>query len=302
MAAEVGGVPSFKVKYHTENNALLSAVLAASEDQAQVSELLNRDPINEQLPFIEQLPVFKNGVTVWRTPLEHSLIRKRPYDPERFVTLLDQLETLFNDAKHPQNRQLHEELLESIARVRRDLAKENAYMPTALQALEAKVVDYMAHSRNAASQAKKDQLDGVLEGLLKVRYEFTVISIQPEFAERSEFVTIRQNIQQQAKKYIEANWMYTPWLTTRTLAILLDCELAVFSEDDRLTANTPAGVLKIVRDEIEQDSYDADESVRRLQYQETRGLYINSLIYPLLRMNCANSRSRISPRTTGSIT
>jgi hypothetical protein len=172
-------------------------------------------------------------------------------------------------------------------------------MPTALQALEAKVIDYMAHSRNAASQAKKDQLDAVLEELLKVRHEFSVMSVQPEFAGRSEFVALRQNIQQQSKKYIETNWMSTPWLTTRMLATLLDCELAMFSEEVRTTANTPAGVLKIVRDEIEQDSYDPDESIRRLQYQETRGLYINSLIYPLLRMNGANSRSRTASRTTG---
>ena len=289
---EIGMTAVARVKYQTENQALLTAVLAAADDQTRVLEVLNRDPINEQLPFIEQLPVSKNGVVIWRTPLEHSLIRKRPSDPERFAALLDQLESLFNEAKQPQNRQVHEEVLEAISRVRRDLAKEMAYMPTALQALESKVADYMAHSRNAATQVKKEQLDALLEELLNLRREFSTLSREPDPVVNPGFLKYRQRLQQQAKRYLETAWMHTPWLTTCILATLLDSELAVFDKETISVTETPAGVLKIVRDELSLGTYDSDESIRRLQYQETRGLYVNSLVYPLLRLNSLNGAGR----------
>jgi hypothetical protein len=187
---------------------------------------------------------------------------------------------------------MHDEVLETIARVRRDLAKETAYMPTALQALDAKIADYMSHSRNAATQAKKDQLDATLEDLLRLRHSFAVIARKPEIHSNPDFPAVRQSIQQMSKKYLDATWMYTPWLTTRILATLLDCELALLDKDQISSADNPAGVLKIVRDEIDKDCYDGEESIRRLQYQETRGLYINSLIYPLLRLNTTTAVGR----------
>jgi len=163
------------------------------------------------------------------------LIRKRPSDPERFAGLLDQLESLFNEANNSANKQIHEETLEAIGRVRRDLAKETAYMPTALQALEAKVADYMAHSRNAASQIKKEQLDSLLEDLLKQRHAFSSMIQGPESAVRPEFSQHRQSLQQQARKYLDATWMHTPWLTTCLLATLLDCEIVGLTKRQRRT-------------------------------------------------------------------
>ena len=219
------------------------------------------------------------------TPLEHSLVHKRPRDQERFASLLDQLENLFVETKHPQNRQIHEEVLEAIVRVRRDLVKETAYMPTAIVALESKIADYMAHSRDAATQARKDQLDALLEELIGFRHKYSIEPLNAESSGRAEFIKRRQSVQQQSKKYLDAVWMQTPWLTTYMLTMLLDCELAVFDEETKLDADSAAGVLKIVRDEVSMGYYDSDESMRRLQYQETKGLYVNSLIYPLLRLN-----------------
>jgi hypothetical protein len=236
--------------------------------------------------------VSKNGVVIWRTPLEHSLIHKRPRDQERFASLLDQLENMFVEVKHPQNRQVHEEVLDAISRVRRDLAKETAYMPTALQALETKVADYMAHSRNAATQARKEQMDTLLELLIEFGQRYSSSALVIEGSNEMDFVKRRQTIQQQTKKYLECNWMQTPWLTTHLLNILLDCELAILDENTKLTVNSPREVLRIVRNEVNLECYDSDESIRRLQHQESNGLFINSLIYPLLRLNSLSSNAR----------
>ena len=41
----------------------------------------------------------------------------------------------------------------------------------------------------------------------------------------------RDTSQRQARDYVEASWMHTPWLTTLLLTNLLDSELAVMSRE-----------------------------------------------------------------------
>lgn len=275
---------SFGVQYQPREGDLLTAVLSAGSDQTRILQILNRDPLHEQLPFVEQIPINKNGEVIWRTPLEHSLIRKRPTNPVLFAERLDQLESLFKEARTPQSRQIQREVVEAILRTRRDLQKETAYMPTSLQALERKVEEYILLSPSIASQTKIRQLDALLEELIELSDKISSGSV---FAQPN-ITAFKQTAQQQAKTYLEAFWMHTPWLSTRLLATLLDLEVVALPKEAVAVPTSPAAVLKVVRDEVSLGSYDSDETIRRLQQQEDRGLFVNSLVYPLLRLNGAS--------------
>lgn len=275
--------------YQPEKDELLNAVLAAGDDHEQILHLLNRDPIYEQLPFIERIPINQHGTLIWRTPLEHSLIRKRPADPPRFAERLGCLEKLFRETRVPANKTIHQEALEAIARVRRDVAKPNAYMPTSLQTLEKKLSEYRQRAPNAAAQARIGQLDQLLAELLTTERSYqNRMNVQMSGVE---LATFRKTAQQLAGNYLALAWTHTPWLSARVLAIMFDAELAAWPVSERATPEFPAGVLRIIRDEIALGGYDSDETIRRLQQQEANGLYVNSLVYPLLRLNHKSSAS-----------
>jgi len=276
-----------KVQYQEGNDALLQAVLAAGSDQEKVLALLNRDPVDEPLPFVEQLPFSKEGKLIWRTPAELSLIRKRPTDPARFALLLDEAEQLFRASRIPLNENARQEVVEAIGRVRKDLQRQNAYIPTALQALERKITECMQLSSNAAARVKKEQVDTLLGELVYLRHQYGLDANPPTPLDRSALASCKETIQHQAKVYLESPWMQTPWLTTYILTTLLDSELMALPEAGAQQRSVAASALRLIRNEVASGHYDSDATIRRLGQQEAKGLYIHSLIYPLLRLNRA---------------
>ncbi|HCP99557.1 MAG TPA: hypothetical protein DIT99_02145, partial [Candidatus Latescibacteria bacterium] len=119
---ENGDAPHVMTFLKAQN--LYNEVVAVENDPDQVLRILNRDPVYEHLPFIEQIPVYKDGLLTWRTPIKHTIIRKQPSDPERFNGLLDELDKLFSrSGQHKQNA-VRIEVLESIRRLRRDLQRD----------------------------------------------------------------------------------------------------------------------------------------------------------------------------------
>ncbi len=44
-------------------------------------------------------------------------------------------------------------------------------------------------------------------------------------------------------------------------------------------------MLETVRDDVENDRYDVEETVRRLRQLEEKGLILPSIIYPVLRLD-----------------
>lgn len=284
--------PSFQLQYQVDSNDLLMAVFAAGASREQVLQLLNRDPIYEQLPFVERIPVYKSGELIWRTPLEHSLIRKRPVDAARFTKLLDQLEALLIESRVPHDKAVRREVLDAVARVRRDLQKETAYMPTSLQALEKKVSDYVHHSPGAIAKTRKERLDALLIEVIAIRHKYWTEVDPPKVMASADINCYKRAAQKLAKEYLDAQWMYTPWLTTYILATLLDAELMALAKDAPMEQASPAGVLKIIRDEVATGRYDGEETIRRLLQQEEKGLYVSSLVYPLLRLNITAAPAR----------
>src|SRR5262249_25966909 len=138
-------------RFRSENEALLRAVLAVRADRDAVLRLLNEDPADQLLPFVEQIPMLRNGEVIWRTPMDLALVRKRPVSRDRFERLLDELDWLARSAPLRRKPASRESVLAAIVRLRRDAARETAYLPTPLQTLASEVDGWLHRSLDPAT-------------------------------------------------------------------------------------------------------------------------------------------------------
>ncbi|HEV2844111.1 MAG TPA: hypothetical protein VG477_04625 [Thermoanaerobaculia bacterium] len=257
-------------EFPPEDLALLDEVKRAGDDRDAVLRVLDRAPVWRLLPILEQIPMVRGGERVWKTPVELTLLRKRPFEPARCEKLLDELAGLVRDSRLARPEKLRTDLLEALARVRRDVQRENAFMPTSLRALEAAVGAWLKSAPPEARRRRED-LDSLILGMLRVR--------------RGVSEDLRETARAQAKKYADTPWMHTQWLTSYALTNLLDAELAALPEEERRRPSHRAGVLRWVRNEVASSHFDSEETIRRLRQQEERELYVHSLVYVLLRMS-----------------
>lgn len=256
--------------FPAEDLALLVEVKRAGDDREAVLRVLDRAPVWRLLPILERIPMVRGGERIWKTPVELTLLRKRPSDPARCEKLLDELSGIVRDSRLARPEKLRADLLETLARVRRDVQRENAFMPTSLRALEAAVEAWLK-SAPPEARRRREELDGLFLDMLRVR--------------RGAGGDLREAARAQAKRYAETPWMHTPWLTSYALTNLLDAELAGLPEEERRRPSPRAAVLRWVRDEVASSHFDGEETIRRLRQQEERELFVHSLVYALLRMS-----------------
>jgi hypothetical protein len=279
LASVVGGV----------HDDLLQAILQAGDNQQEVLTLLNRDPVHESLPFIERLPFLKDGQVTWRTPMQHAIIRKRPLDMTRFVHLLSELETLVNTSPLRRQERLCQEVLDAIARLRRSLHTEDAYIPTALLTLERNIVACVQRPPSPKGRARLAQLEGLLGELLAIRHHCGLGGTAGRRINRSGFDSCKEMLLHEVKSYLETPWMQIPWLTSFILTSLLETELATVPAPLTADRSILTSGLRLIHEEVASGRYDCDETVRRLRQLEATGLYVHSFIYALLRHNKARS-------------
>ncbi|MGE3540620.1 MAG: hypothetical protein AB7N91_24670 [Candidatus Tectimicrobiota bacterium] len=265
-----------------QTDPLWQAVVAAGDDPAQVLRLLNGDAVFTPLPFIEQVPYLSHGQVRWRTPVEVPGLHKRPGDIQRFSSLLDRLEELLDTpgvAWHAQGRQ---EALDAMARVRRELQRPHGYLPTSLQALQHKVQHCVQQAPFSSALAQRQALDRCLSLCLAIQRTYGWE--QQRALSAAALTRMRELTQQQAQYYLHTVWMQTPWLTTRLVTNLLDAELAALPADIWQRHPAPAAPLRLIRAEIASGLYDPGETLRRLRQCEEHGMYVHSLVFPLLRL------------------
>jgi hypothetical protein len=260
-------------------------VLAAGQDQTRILALLNRDPVYEQLPFIEQIPFYTDGKIVWRTPVEVTMLRKRPKDAERFVHRLDALAALFAAPEALLNTQAHREVQHEIARLQRDLQRPHGYLPTTLQALARKVSTCMQQSPNPTVRCQREALDRFLTACISVRRTYGCGAAAEYTLSAASLGRFREAAQQQAQYYLHTTWMHTPWLTLCVLTTLFDSDLAALSAARQHISPASVSMLTLIRAEVASGRYDHNETIRRLRQQEAQGVYVHSLVYPLLRLH-----------------
>lgn len=272
-------------RYELRDRQLLAAVAAAGEDEHAAIEVLNRNPIYEQVPFVERVPVMRRGEMVWLTPVNHACILKRPSDPAQFAKLLEELEAHFREPHPARNDPLRAGVLDAIGRLRRELSRERAYFPTAIQFLESRIAAYEADSLQPQARAALESLTGIMERAERVRAEcgparpgMLAGTWRGTTSDREVALKI---LREAASQYMADSRLWLPWITNYLAVILLSPPLLQFSaRRSRRLLRTTA----LISSEIASGSYDSEEVARRIRRLEESGLYLSSVIYGLLAL------------------
>ena len=293
VRAEVTDFPAFQIairaaaaktaedsaRFEIRDQELLDAALEAGDDESAILGILNRNPVYEQVPFVERVPVLRGGAITWLTPMEHSTIRKRPSDPIRFLQLAQELEGLYMKAHPSRHDGPRVEVLGAIARLKRELNRDKAYIPTAIQALEAKLAAFETESVQPAAQAACAALSGLLLSIEQARVECAGGRIR-----RGRRKQLRETGASDASRYLAHARLHIPQLTSHILAALLaPAQLEVI----RWPGWTVMRAARLIRNEIQAGFFDAAEIAERIRKLEAQGLYVTSLLFPLLRLHPA---------------
>lgn len=249
-------------------SAFLGA-LAAAPDRETLLRLLNEDPVHDQVPWIEQLPVVKRGVITWQSPVHHTLIRKRPADRDRFRAGLTELEALFQTPHPARSEQARIAVLDAIARLRREIERERCYLPAPMQFLEARLADY--------SSALKPKAGEWMRGLLAILERLIELRNRMEETGQADVNALAE----QTVRYLSTPRLHTPGLTSYILTLLLDSRATALT---RRVSESGAKAMDIIRAEVAGGNYDGEETARRLRQLEAEGFLAPSLVFPLLQL------------------
>ena len=252
-----------------ENVSAFLRTLAEAPDHEALLKLLNQDPVHDQVPWIEQLPVVKRGVVTWQSPVHNTLIRKRPADRDEFRKKLNSLETLFQTPHPARSEQARIGVLDAIGRLRREAERERCHLPVPMQYLETKLADYSAALKPKAGEWLRGlmaMLDRLME--LRNRMEETGKGDAPALAAET-------------VQYLATPRLHTPGLTSYILAMLLDSRT---TEVTRRVSKSSLRAMEIIRAEVAGGNYDGEETARRLRQFETEGILAPSLVFPLLQL------------------
>lgn len=242
--------------------------ISSARDPETLTTLLNVDPVHDQIPFVEQIPVLRNGSVTWTSPVRLSLVRKFPADGRIFLETLARLETLFGKPHPARDEPVRLGVLDAIERLRRDVDRSNAYLPTALQFLETRLDDYDERSLKPRAAERMEILMSIISGVVELGCRLE--SRQPVDLE---------GIATQAARYIAEPRIHVPALTNHLLTLLLDQK--VVGRTGRVS-QASVRKLQLIREEISTGNYDDVETAGRLRRLEEEGYYFSSLAYALL--------------------
>jgi hypothetical protein len=260
---------------------LLEEIWDRRETPNAVIEKLQEAPVERQLPYVERVPVTREGTIHWRTPMRVSVLRKRPADTQQFRRRLDRLAALVKNSSLPRSQDLESELSAAIGRLRQDLDEETVYAPTLLNRLEQAATAWLEEAPRAEWQAKKDRLNTFLLDVCWLQGARPVLVEDRSRLGDTSAKSVKARYKELAvsctRDYVNKAWMHKPVLTDWLLAHLLTIEALRASgmAKDRLS---------VVADEVRSRSYDPKESMRRLrEYEEEEG-FVQSLAFALLRL------------------
>jgi len=274
-----------------EAEALLNDVWAHRDDPNSVRQTLEEAPIARQLPYVERVPVMRDGRVHWRSPARVSVLRKRPADPEKFRRLLSQFSRLVKTTNLSRPTDLIEDVRTVIGRLRHTGDDADTYVPTLLNRLEEATGRWLDAAPRPKWRARKEQLDACMLDLhrLAAARSFVIEVETPPRRPTREAARERYQdiVMSRTEEYLDTPWMQCHWLTDQLLAHLLTVEVSKASGTARKRLST-------VENEVRTRRYDPAESIRRLrQHEETSG-FVQSLVFALLRHRQERSPSSVS--------
>jgi len=270
---------------------LLLDVLALRHDLVAVRARLDERPVDELLPFLEEIPSRRGGEVVWRLPREPALLRRRPLRIEAFLALLEELGNTLHRTTIERRAELREALQESITRTGRDALEAAIYLPASLRALEERLTDWLAAPSQEARD-KRRRLDEFLLEILAVHHPLSRRVAEAEDpAEDLDNAVARARAL--AAEMLATSWLQVDFLLSRLLHLLLLAELALTE-----TPSCPQKVaLEACATEAASGFFDAAEMARRLRGLEHQGFFVSSLLLALLRLIQEKaSKTALTPR------
>lgn len=270
--------PSFEAAWALRRaDPLLLDVLALRHDLPALLARLEQRPVDELLPFLEEIPARRGGEVVWRLPRELALLRRRPARLEEFLGLLAELGSAVRRASLERPAELREAFFESLARTERDAADPAIYLPSSLRTLEEKLGEWLA-APSAEGREKRRALDAFLLDLIALRYALEDRRSPAGPAAESPAVLRARAL---AAGAIRSGFpLAAPSLLSALLHLLLLAELA-----DRAPGSGPAtATLEAIAAETAGGYFDPAETARRLRALESHDCWVFSPIFALLRL------------------
>ena len=251
------------------DNPFLRSILAARDDDRRILELLNANPVDDVLPFVEEVPFEKAGTVVWRMPVEVELVRKAPVDEARFQRGLDDLQSLVESTPVPRREKERQDVLDAIARLRFAFERSRTNWTPLVANLDAKTKEWIEHAPEPEANERRRSFEALLAAALRPRSD-----------DESEDPRTWDDDERQARLYLDQRWMHNRWLTWT----LLRRALARAGEQARRRATPGEARLAAIRREVDADCFDAEETLRRLRNLESDGLLVPSVSLALLRL------------------
>lgn len=267
--------------------SLIEDVWQLRDTPDAVVERLQSQPMEDQLPYIERIPMMRSGHVHWRTPLRVSVLRKQPTDRDAFRTGLDRLQALVENADLTRSIDATDDVREAIDRLRADLNAEAVYVPALLNRIEDAIERWLYEDLGSKVRRKKEELDDMLLTADTLRRMTQRLLESGKALEHAKQRQIRSTALQQARSYLGRAWVRTPWLTDTVLGNLLSAELLRARSEPEVSEAFQRR-LAVVREEVLDQTYDPEESIRRLRKDETDGHFVHSLVFSLLRLRLRN--------------
>ena len=258
--------------------ALLDLLRDAPDETAALA-ILNADPIHNQVPFIEQIPVPRNGELTWVSPVHHSLIRRRPANTERFKQAVMELESLFSAPHRARFEPPRLAVLDAIVRLRRELERGRSYLPTPILFLETKPEEYRTKSLKRGAAETLEVVLATVGTLAELRNSISTTNGTQELA---------LQLSALAARYLATPRIQIPWLTSSILGLFL--HPALTGAPGKIVRPKNMVAMDLIRREIQNGFYDPAETAQRLRRMEALGFHVISLVYSLLRLQ--NLRGR----------
>lgn len=261
---------------------LLEEVWERRDQPSAVRDRLDADPVGEQLPFIERVPITQDGSIRWRTPARVGVLHKQPDDVEEYSRLLDRLSSLPDYSGLSRPDAAVDEVKAAIDRLRDALEVDDAYVPALVQRVGEALDDWYEGTQSSDQKARKDELDAFLRDLLALRRACARLLDEHRRPDEELYEHVRDRATQQAQQYVETSWMHRAWLTDSVLANLMAAEVLRVRHDSEVSPPFRQH-LETVAQEIRSRGYDPAETIRRLRVYESEGYFVHSLAFSLLR-------------------
>ncbi len=283
-----------EIETRITKGTLFYKVKNSLDSKANVLELLNENPLEDFLPFLEQMPVVRQGKLTWMTPNSVTVLRKHPPYKDECRSLLFKLDLMFKESGLPKSPEVRKEILDLITRLMRDLDSTRAYLPTSVLLLERKITDGLDSAASPGELNRRKLLTELITDIQKLRFSYGIRRSTFKVLSTDEIEHFSYVVKKQAQQYLDSTWMHSTILSGYLVSNFLEAEnLMSRYKGENFTVNDNAKkILRLISEEIDSGFFDGEDILRRLYYLESQGMYIHTMVHALIRILLSKRETR----------